>query len=374
MKRLLRRLAASTLGFTLGLALGAQAGAAERSLPFRDPLALPASSSALAPRSLMLGVARAGHRLVAVGQRGHIVYSDDGGASWQQAAVPVSSDLTAVRFATPERGWAVGHDGVVLNTVDGGRTWVLQLDGRRVNQLLVEQLEARLRDQPASAAQLQPLLSEARRDLAQGPDKPLLDVWFADAHNGFVVGAYNLILRTGDGGASWTSWFDRTDNPRLLNLYAIASVGDALYIVGEAGLVLKLDPAAQRLRALATPYKGSYFGVVATAGTVLALGLRGTAYASDDGGANWRAVETGLHASLVAGAALADGRLLIGDAGGRLAVGDADARQFHPLPLPQALPLAGLVDAGQGRLALVGPRGVVVTAPVALHAAMETRP
>ena len=79
-----------------------------------DVLDLPAKASALAQRSPLLDLARAGSRLVAVGQRGHILYSDDEGGRWQQARVPVSSDLNAVTFPTPEQGWAVGGDGVVL--------------------------------------------------------------------------------------------------------------------------------------------------------------------------------------------------------------------------------------------------------------------
>ena len=52
---------------------------------FRDVLDTPALKSALAAKSLLNGVAVAGKRLVSVGQRGHILYSDDGGKSWTQA-------------------------------------------------------------------------------------------------------------------------------------------------------------------------------------------------------------------------------------------------------------------------------------------------
>ncbi len=108
----------------LGLALAtATLAAPVAGAAFVDPLDTPAVPSALAARSLLLGVARAGNRLVAVGQRGHIVYSTDGGASWKQASVPVSSDLTAVFFVDDKQGWVVGHDGVVLHTVDSGDTW-----------------------------------------------------------------------------------------------------------------------------------------------------------------------------------------------------------------------------------------------------------
>jgi len=101
---------------------------------FQDVLDTPAEKSPLAPNTLYNSVVLAGKRLVSVGQRGHIVYSDDDGKSWVQATVPVSSDLVAVHFATPQKGWAVGHDGVVLQSADGGATWNKQFDGRTAAQ------------------------------------------------------------------------------------------------------------------------------------------------------------------------------------------------------------------------------------------------
>jgi Uncharacterized protein related to plant photosystem II stability/assembly factor len=88
---------------------------------FVDVLDLPAVYSKVPSRVPLLAISRAGNRLISAGARGHILYSDDGGSSWRQAEVPVSSDLTAVRFATPQDGWAVGHDGVVLHSADGGQ-------------------------------------------------------------------------------------------------------------------------------------------------------------------------------------------------------------------------------------------------------------
>jgi photosystem II stability/assembly factor-like uncharacterized protein len=350
----MKALRAATIGIVLGW------GSAAAGAGFQDPLAVPSAPSALASRGLLQGVARAGLRLVAVGQRGHIVYSTDGGASWRQASVPVSSDLTAVFFANDQKGWAVGHDGVILHTADGGLTWALQLDGRSANERLVGHMQERARAQPQSA-ELKQLLEEAKRYKEQGADKPFLDVWFADENAGYVVGAYNLIFRTADGGRNWEPWFSQTDNPKLLNLYSIAPAGADLYVVGESGLVLKLDPQAQRFRAQPTPYNGSFFGVVGTRTRVVAFGLRGNAFASDDGGRSWSRVETGLPASIVAGTSLSNGALALADAGGRIAVSDAAGREFRIVPLKQAIPLAGIANAGNGRLALVGPRGVAVT-------------
>ena len=160
---------------------------------FVDVLATPAPMSPLASKALMQGAARAGDRLVAVGQRGHIVVSNDGGATWQQSPVPVSSDLTAVYFVNDKKGWAVGHDGVILATSDGGATWALQLDGKRANEAVLADLERKAAAQPTES--LKAMLAEAKRNQEQGADKPFLDVWFADEKTGYVVGAYNLIFQ-----------------------------------------------------------------------------------------------------------------------------------------------------------------------------------
>jgi len=292
---------------------------------FVDPLDVPARRSALAARSPLHGVTLAGRRVVAVGERGHVLWSDDGGASWTQAEVPVSTDLTAVHFVSPERGWAVGHDGVVLATRDGGRTWTRQLDGRRV-----------------------------------GPDASLLGVWFADEQTGFAVGAFGLVLRTDDGGATWTPWRDRTENPAELHLNAIARVGGGVWIAGERGLLLRLDPAGQRFRAVRLPYAGSLFGVAGDGGAVLAYGLRGNAFRTTDGGASWLPVPTGVDVALTGAAVLPGGRIaLVSQAGHVLLSGDGGT-SFRPAATGATLPAAAAAPAGADALVIVGAAGARV--------------
>ena len=73
----------------------------------------------LAQRSLLLDIAAAGERVLMAGERGHILNSDDRGASWLQARVPTTQMLTGIHFVDNERGWAVGHDGLILVSGDG---------------------------------------------------------------------------------------------------------------------------------------------------------------------------------------------------------------------------------------------------------------
>ena len=147
---------------------------------WRDVLDTPAQRSALAARArCSRGLARAGERLVAVGQRGHIAgLATTAARRWQQATVPVSSDLTAVYFVDAEAGWAVGHDGVVLHSADGGAQLGAPARRPHANELLLARCSASDAAEPRDDASW---LAEAQRYAAQGADKPFLDVWFADA-------------------------------------------------------------------------------------------------------------------------------------------------------------------------------------------------
>jgi photosystem II stability/assembly factor-like uncharacterized protein len=346
--------------FAVCVALVLVVTAPARGESFVDVLDTPAPLSPLADQGLLQSIAKAGSRLVAVGQRGNIVVSSDGGATWKQSRVPVSSDLTSVYFVDDRNGWAVGHDGVILYTSDGGEQWNVQLTGRSANDLLVAAMERKLSAEPSSV-EAKKLLEEAKRYRAQGADKPFLDVWFADRLNGYAVGAYNLIFRTSDGGKMWEPWFDRTDNPKFFNLYAIRPAAGALYIAGEGGLVLRLDAAQQRFRAVPTPYNGSYFGIADAGTSVIVFGLRGSVYTSADGGATWSQVNAGLPAAIVA-ATRGDGHtVLLADAGGRIAATADGGQSFTRVAIRRSMALTDLVDLGGGRLALVGPRGAAVT-------------
>ena len=76
----------------------------------------------LSTDSMLLDVIRVGDRLVAVGERGHVVLSDDG-ETWRQAEhVPTRSTLTSL-FRVGDRLWAGGHDAVIITSGDQGSSW-----------------------------------------------------------------------------------------------------------------------------------------------------------------------------------------------------------------------------------------------------------
>jgi photosystem II stability/assembly factor-like uncharacterized protein len=350
---LIRKIAVPLLSLALALPVAAAAEG------FRDVLDTPARTSAFAAKSLLNGVATAGKRVIAVGQRGHIVYSDDGGKTWVQAKVPVSSDLVALAFPTPEKGWAVGHDGVVLHSADSGATWTRQLDGRSAGKLMADfytaQADKGALGSPEAAAAL---VDEAKRIGAQAAENSFLDVWFADENNGFIVGAFNLIFRTADGGKTWEPWFHRTENPSRLHLYAIRQVNGGLYIAGEQGTVLKLNAGGTRFVALATGYKGTFFGITGTAGADIVFGLRGNAFRSTDGGRIWQKVETGLQDGITGAATCGDRQIVLVSQAGRMLLSDNSGESFHPVKLEQAVPASSVTCIGNDSVVIAGPRGV----------------
>jgi photosystem II stability/assembly factor-like uncharacterized protein len=227
----------------------------------------PAEHFAGATGVKMLAATHAGKRIVAVGDYGVVLLSDDEGKTFYQArSVPVSSTLTAVAFSDADNGWAVGHWGAIIKTTDGGQSWQQQ-----------------------------------RSDISV--DQPLFSVYFKNAQEGWAVGLWSLMLHTTDGGANWTviqlpppAGAKKADR----NLYSI--FGDArgnLFVTSEQGRVLHSSDSGTTWTYAETGYGGSLWtGIGLRDGALLVGGLRGTIYRSGDGGESWQASKTNLKSSV----------------------------------------------------------------------------
>ena len=274
----------------------------------------------LSDRSLLLDVTVIGSRVIAVGDRGHVLVSEDGGSKWTQARVPTRSMLTAVTMVDEQHSWVVGHDAVILASSNGGRDWVLQ-------------------------------------HLAPEWDLPLLDVWFANASHGIAVGASGLLLETHDGGRSWTR---RTISQQEPHLYAITEGRDGtLYIAGESGSLYRSRDSGRSWTALTSPYSGSFFGAIALSdGALLIFGLRGNLYRSEDQGQTWRRLETSTTASLMGGVEQTDRTVVIVGLSGTVLVSTDRGHEFFLSNRRDRLGLANAAELSGGRLLTVGEAGI----------------
>lgn len=329
--------------------------AAHAATAVADPLSGKAVRVRNVERNVLLGTAMAGSRVVAVGERGSVALSDDGGMTWRQAQlVPVSVTLTAVRFVDAREGWAVGHSGVVLHTSDAGENWALQLDGIKLARTALQVAQAKVREAGPANVAAQRELRNAQLLVDDGPDKPFFDLDFTDKLHGIVVGAYNLVYATSDGGATWQSWSGRTENPKALHLYAVRRQGKAIYFVGEQGLLLRSADEGQSFTRVATPYQGSWFSLAApTAGSIFLVGLRGNAYHSRDDAKTWERLTGAAPVSFVSVQAIDDQTAILANQVGQMFMADSAATELRPMstpPLPMLTAL--LVKADRSYLAL----------------------
>jgi photosystem II stability/assembly factor-like uncharacterized protein len=302
-------------------------------------------------RLLLTDVAREGTRIIAVGDRGYIVYSDNDGESWQRAKTPPGlALLNSVYFSDANTVWAVGHDSVILKSTDQGKEWT--------------QVYSSAKDQ-----------------------RPLMDVLFVDANHGFAVGAYGAFLETLDAGKTWTSrkaipaaakakpakaarggrnaGMDLEDDADKSpdedkHLNAIIKLGQGrLFIAGEAGTMLLSNDNGKSWERVVSPYKGSYFGaMLANDGGVLALGLRGNVFrAADTGLKTWTPVATNTKASMMSATKLADGAIVMSGLSGTLLVSRDNGKTFAPIESGTIKPLAATVQGKGGALLVVGETG-----------------
>jgi photosystem II stability/assembly factor-like uncharacterized protein len=265
------------LGLLTGLTAraSAQDGWAADSIEWSDP-------APLAQHSLLLDAVAVGSKLVAVGERGHILLSEDSAESWVQVRAPTRRMLTTITAADDGRLWAAGHDAVILHSSDGGHTWSRQFQA--------PELEA-----------------------------PLFDIWVDDDGYALAVGAYGLCLESADGGE------------------------------GDRG---------RTWESLPSPYDGSFFGILVLSDeSLLAFGLRGHLYRSDDGGYSWKQIMTHTGVPLLGGFRRTDGALFIVGLGGTLLVSTDGGWSFTAIRTGSRGGIAAAA-AGRDQVLLVGEGGV----------------
>lgn len=337
---------------TVGAAFEARAQINPAVMPASGPLSRQSMS-----RLLLTDATRFGNRVVAVGDRGYIVYSDNNGESWQRAKTPPGTPLlTAVFFLDAQTGWAVGHDSTILTSTDQGASW----------------------SKAFSAADEQ---------------KPLMDITFVDTNTGFAVGAYGAFYATSDGGKTWTArkLLEGTkaapskaapktgkyesvgsgktndgdvggkggDEDKHIN--AIIKLGEnRLFVAGEAGMLAKSDDGGKTWVKITSPYKGSYFGAIqAKNGAVLIYGLRGRIYRSTDAAlSNWKQIENKTVASLMGSTRLPDGALVLAGLSGTVLISRDSGETFSLLPSGSTKALSAPLLGAPNALLLIGEAGV----------------
>ncbi|MBO5393530.1 MAG: glycosyl hydrolase, partial [Pseudomonas sp.] len=182
------------------------------------------ASAQLRPDRLQInGMLYLDKRVVAVGERGNILLSDDQGGSWQPATVKPQRDLTLTALvALPDKSLlAVGHDGWIVRSEDEGANW-----------------------------------SEVRFDgeIAE----PLLGIWSAGGNRVLAFGSFGKFYQSGDDGRTWQAQPLEVDSAHLNGMDG--GTDGRRMVVGEQGLVLRSDDGGHSWHKLEPFYNGSLFG------------------------------------------------------------------------------------------------------------------
>lgn len=276
--------------------------------------------TAVATRTLLLDAQVFGQTVVAVGTDGHIIRSTDGGRSWRLARVPTHATLTGVSFADAKHGWAVGHDAIILNTQDGGLTWSMQYHG---SDLQVS----------------------------------FLDVCFLDSQTGFVAGAYGQFFATSNGGITWTHR-QIIKEDFFLNRITVGPTG-TLYLAGEQGLLLRSTDRGSTWTPIPSPYDGSFYGILPLGPkTLLAYGLRGRIYRSEDDGNRWQLSPNDPHGLLATALRLKNGVIIVAGEARLFAVSRDGGRSFIPWAPGLTTGVAELAESPDGAPLAFGEDGV----------------
>jgi photosystem II stability/assembly factor-like uncharacterized protein len=187
----------------------------------------------------------------AVGNDGSIQKTTDGGLTWESQSSGTSNVLYSTYFTDEITGWAVGQYGSILHTTNGGEEWNSQNSGTSNN---------------------------------------LQSVCFVDVSTGWVVGRLGTVLKTTDGGAHWESQSSGTT--AWLYSVCFATVNDG-WAVGSNGTILNTSNGGQSWEAQisgTTDYLSSVHFCDSDTGWTAGNG--GTIFKTTDGGLNWMAVNT----------------------------------------------------------------------------------
>jgi photosystem II stability/assembly factor-like uncharacterized protein len=250
------------------------------------------------------------HRGWAVGGKGALLSTTDGGKTWAQMRRPTEDALRDLYFADEKNGWLVCERSIyllkekdeprtyLLNTTDGGATW------RRVN-VTAKDADARL---------VRALFTGEGRAWAFGEAGALYTTrdgggsWvrqrvptqhlllggaFLNAEEGWLVGAGATLLQTSDGGETWRA--ATITGPAQVRFTAVSFV-DRLrgWAVGNSGRVFATSDGGRSWRAQASKVMADLYDVKfldASEGWV--VGAEGTVIHTTDGGAHWDAVPSG---------------------------------------------------------------------------------
>jgi photosystem II stability/assembly factor-like uncharacterized protein len=194
--------------------------------------------------------------IIAIGASGNLMKSPDGGLSWKQLQTPIPNSLASIHFASDSIGYAIGSYKTVLKSEDQGNTWF-------------------------------PLLVNLPLTFSNASSS-FNDMFFFNRNRGVIVGQDGMIIRTADGGKSWTS----SNQGFYASFASVSFLNDSTgFICGSAGIVAKTQDGGKSWSEITIPgidaFKTLRKVKFLNDSTGFLLGASGLFFRTADGGRTW---------------------------------------------------------------------------------------
>jgi hypothetical protein len=157
------------------------------------------------------------NRGIAVGKQGIILRTTNGGNNWFTQSCPTNLELRYVQFINENTGTIAGGNSnipVILRTTDAGNTWVMQNGNYPIGLKGVFFVDANTGYCSAWLGEIFKTIDGGATWQSQHTSQSLEGLWFTNANTGTIVGYNGTIIRTTDGGSSWihqnpgpTTWY-----------------------------------------------------------------------------------------------------------------------------------------------------------------------
>ena len=210
----------------------------------------------------------------AVGITGIIIHTADGGKTWKRQESGTENHLFTVYFADTQNGWAAGDLMTLIHTADGGKTW----EPQEVEEILEENI---------FAAEV----------IYNG-------LYFLDAYEGWLVGEFGTIYHTTDGGKNWKHeecnllepdvGEDGWELPRLTIYDIYFTDRNRGFILGVDGTLLKTEDGGKEWKKIDSATEQSLYSISVVGNKCWVVGNRGAYILSVDGGNTWSVDKTAI--------------------------------------------------------------------------------
>lgn len=178
---------------------------------------------------------------IAVGNNGTILKTDNGGNTWETVASGTTEVLTSVTMGNAATGWICGEGEVLLKTVDGGETWSQQSPSVPGDYSGVSAVNASVAwvagSIPGNGSIVMKTIDGGENWIDQSPPGTILtDISAVDSQTAWAIEFGDGVYRTTNGGDAWT--FVDTPSQGIQSRIQAFS-GTTAYIVGHSGQFMK---------------------------------------------------------------------------------------------------------------------------------------